>query len=992
MSDHEGPDAVTQPIPVPPSLAQKFPDLEPMGRMPVLVRVNGFGASLYGRRDHDLETGTYVATHCLSALFIPVFALRSYRVSNSSHGGWFFLGREPLSAFAKAWNLLAVCILFAGAVSAAWCWHGVSPAHAARLEMQRARELLGSGRVPAAVQSYSVVASGETAEAGEARAALINTVLGRLPELGLEDALAVATNAIRAGPVARLELTEAGMHRTALPVIERSRAGDPRGALRLLDALAPFTPAGEDATPLREELIRECLAREPGDAELVSDLALILERRGDLEGCESALAPVREKLGELEGARILGRIYAAKDRIEEAQAVLSPYVEGRLKRMQAIEKDYHESFAAAVAQVVKELRGGRAPGFDYGRHRSAAEEEQNAQVAAYIGERMAGDPLIQSKLDGLKAACEVVPVALDLGILRLRRAQSLADLPARQRELKSAEETFLAIRGQAGESDAFRIFYGQVCYWLGKQKEGAKQFEDLLQAHQRAGDMLIRVSQALRGVGDEAQARELAEEAHAKETDPRKKHEAARFRALIPLDLDDEIRWLRLADAGDAETFASLQLSLGRKAAQEGRTREAIACFRKAIAGYARLPKSSSTLNNGALAQAMLFSMTGNRADFTKSARMMEEAVALQPDNSILLANAAQRLMESAVLDLAGESIDFRMLEEPGSLNTLRLFYADQEGHRALFERLGSNAGFRRAVSLYEKVTVLAPRSPTAFAQLWLAHGCARSEAPLLELSIRLQGAQLDLSELNRSQLEQHSGKKDALLKTRYAADTEKREKALRRLPREVRPLDLAAAACSWIESAVNGWGVGLPSEPDRLVEAGERAHAARPSARTRAALLAALCLRLKTRFETRDEAFAEMGARLARSLSPRYLVAAGIWRSGPLAAAFLADPDGKRALELIRENLDAFPERADEQDWAILKAVDPPRAAAAAEVIRKDRVGRLSRRLFLDLYPLDSRAALDGYWALEAEGRQADAKELLRAAAGRGVPLPFQP
>ncbi len=86
-------------------LSSRFPNLRPIRSAPSLSTVNGIGCTVYGSRDHDPETGTYVKTHWFTFFFIPVFALGAYRVANAPSGGWYFIGREPLSGAAKAWNL-----------------------------------------------------------------------------------------------------------------------------------------------------------------------------------------------------------------------------------------------------------------------------------------------------------------------------------------------------------------------------------------------------------------------------------------------------------------------------------------------------------------------------------------------------------------------------------------------------------------------------------------------------------------------------------------------------------------------------------------------------------------------------------------------------------------------------------------------------------------------------------------------------------------------
>ncbi len=89
-------------------LRMRFPTLEPIGQPPPLMQVNGIGVTVLGRRDVDAETATYVKTLAVTLLWIPVFMLRAYRVVDAPNGGWYFIGREPLSNLALAWNFLGL--------------------------------------------------------------------------------------------------------------------------------------------------------------------------------------------------------------------------------------------------------------------------------------------------------------------------------------------------------------------------------------------------------------------------------------------------------------------------------------------------------------------------------------------------------------------------------------------------------------------------------------------------------------------------------------------------------------------------------------------------------------------------------------------------------------------------------------------------------------------------------------------------------------------
>src|SRR5262249_24212199 len=105
---------------------QKFPDMRPVTRAPGLFTLNGIGTMVYGRRDHDAETDTYVATLCFCVLFIPVLALRAYRVAGGPEG-WYFIGRVPLSGLARGWNFLVLVGLVLGAGGFLWLLHARNP-------------------------------------------------------------------------------------------------------------------------------------------------------------------------------------------------------------------------------------------------------------------------------------------------------------------------------------------------------------------------------------------------------------------------------------------------------------------------------------------------------------------------------------------------------------------------------------------------------------------------------------------------------------------------------------------------------------------------------------------------------------------------------------------------------------------------------------------------------------------------------------------------
>ena len=56
-------------------LTSRFPEMKPISSPPGLGSVNTIGTGMYGKRDYDEETGTYVSTRCFCILFIPLIAI-----------------------------------------------------------------------------------------------------------------------------------------------------------------------------------------------------------------------------------------------------------------------------------------------------------------------------------------------------------------------------------------------------------------------------------------------------------------------------------------------------------------------------------------------------------------------------------------------------------------------------------------------------------------------------------------------------------------------------------------------------------------------------------------------------------------------------------------------------------------------------------------------------------------------------------------------------
>src|SRR5205823_14841507 len=195
---------------------------------------------------------------------------------------------------------------------------------------------------------------------------------------------------------------------------------------------------------------------------------------------------------------------------------------------------------------------------------------------------------------------------------------------------------------------------------------GKKLLDDILQRN--AGDFHVKyaVARTLREVGAEVDSRALLEQLYNEEKDENNKYVAARFRSVIRKDLDDEILWLSRARQGDPAVKASLAMARGNKAREESNDEAAVRELQEAAELFISFPETSGSLNDASLCYNGLFYVRGKIEDLSQAARLLEKAVALEPDDSVLMINAASQQFDLAVAQASAGQIDPRFIRYCG--------------------------------------------------------------------------------------------------------------------------------------------------------------------------------------------------------------------------------------------------------------------------------------------------------------------------------------
>ena len=439
---------------------QRFPNMRPLTSAPGLGSINGVGTTLYGERDRDAETGTYVTTRCLIVLFVPVFCVGAYRVADGDYNSYYFIGKEPLSTFAKIWNGLVLCSIVGVFLYIAGNSYFSSDDYVDGRKLARADARAEDGELVAAAKLYQAVATGKSKHAGDAGDRLATLVRDELDSASPDDARQILVAAVAVKMRYRWPGNGPDLLETGMELAQQHARDDPLAGMQTFEIVEPLDSEAEEVVRYRDELVEQIVERHPTNATYVIPYAEALHEEGEVERCRELLEGVQDQLGSTEGARILGQMLAREGRLDEAHALLVPYTEARLQSLHEAEEAFNNAYEQAQERAFSKLNTGFASGFSYTAYELADEQTQEQMVNEFIIDHMRDDVGMEQARQRVIEEAEIVPTALDLGIVILRRAQAMKDPVQRQAELQNAEKTFLAIRGVAGETDEYRLFLG----------------------------------------------------------------------------------------------------------------------------------------------------------------------------------------------------------------------------------------------------------------------------------------------------------------------------------------------------------------------------------------------------------------------------------------------------------------------------------------------------------------------------------------------------
>jgi len=870
-----------------------------------------------------------------------------------------------------------------------WQWYQ-SPDQVAARRLTQAAQARAEGHVLQAAELYGEVARSQADVASQGATglgSLLNAAtLQALPALDAAKVLQQAQGARAAGHPA---LPAKDVVALGWALVELHTAKDGMGAKAVLDAIQPLETDKAKWAAAAEPLLARIVDADPRNAPAAIEYALMLDQRHDCARCESLLAPHAAVLGKGEGARILGQAYAAKGRLDESYALLQPYTEEKLKVFVKQQADYESTVKSIENAALESLRGNKAPADFYTRYDAADEAGKRDLVSGYVDDRMKASNELKSAVRGLRESSAIVPVALDLGIVTVQRAQTLRDPAARNAQFEAAEKVFVSIRGMAGNTDGYRLYLGQVYYWLGKQAEGRKLFDELLAAHHREPGVMVSVASVLRSVGSVEEARTLAEEAYEKAADNDLRWGAASMRSLMSIDAEDELAWLERSDRSDGRIRASIHSSRARIAELKGQRAVARREYGMAVDEYAKLPESAGQLNNSALVHLALYAMEGDPKERDAGIAKLDQALALMPSDSVLLFNNESAVSTAAAAALLTDKIDLPLLHRAGDYSLVDFLYDDEAGRQRVRHAMGDDPAIRKGLAYSEKATLLAPRNPRNYSFPGTIAVMVDDVPAMKAIAARATAARLDKSD-----------SKDALRKLLDPAQYPKQAEEARAQAKEAaalmeqaavqqKPATWAVAAQAWVECQLTLSRLGQPFDVEGIVRVSRKARAGSPSVGTLSMLLESLEARAAQRLAKANPAFAAMMARHGRLVEASTLMTVQLDEDPAFRPLMLADPDIVETMALLRARETRFPTRTTPLAWLLFHYADPAYAESLSIRLKQDSTYDAYYQMSAAVESPQPDSVIKRYQYALAIGDRAQAQRLLEDARKDGVVLP---
>lgn len=898
---------------------------------------------------------------------------------------------------AKVIVVLALVLVVLGAVL-----YLNSPAYQAQQLIKEAKQLVAEKALGQAAAKLTEVIQGETEYVDEARSELVNlNDLNLLANAESAESLSV----VQAFVNVAMANEQLFLNTLELAKIHQDKQLEASGQLLLavkdlllsnsLPESKPYEELQASYDALALAIFSTLNQSFPETADYAIELAELQERAGAFDTLLRLLEPfyslfTTEEYQLSSGARILGQQLAYVNRHAEAYKILEPYVSINLVAFRTAEENYNRVLDTVWDEAIAALEQDQAPQSFYTKYEQADQDTQNQMVNEFYAQRRDASPLVAKAFEDYSLAADIVRVALDLGTVMLYLAQEQAEESERNQLLQQAESTFLAIKGAAGQSDEYRMYLGQVYYWLGKVDNAKALFEEFLTSKGRDIESLYWVSSILREVGEVTESRNLMLEVYETATDKNDKYIAASQLSLLAPTLDERITWAEKSDPNNLRTQADLANLKGGRAEQNNQLKVAETYYKKALGFYDQFDENSTTFNNSGLIYLSLYRVTNDTSYLDKGLELLDKAVALSPSDSIVLMNSADILQTVGVRSELS-SVLFESSSITPNLSVISFLHNDEQSKKKIAEKLAGNSAIQKAVQYLEKVTLLAPKNKEPYDQLASIYGLFDDVDRLNTLNGRVGKTDLDVGDEKLERDAYVNGEKDPIYKDAFINRDKFYSGVLEGSAGKFNKETHAILTSYVLNARMNLESVGEQIEHLKLLEQAKTNYKNLPCSSTREDYQRALLLTVIDKDLVGHQRLADLNLEYSRLMSKEQILLTVLDLDPSLVSALNGNSRFKTYLALAKEDAQRYQNHVDPLRWGIISHFDSEFAGRLQSRAKRLEEQRLHVELSESLnFPTTSSIyARWQYYKMVAELEKMD--ELLSQARQLAIKLPIE-
>ena len=967
-------------------LFKLFPEMKPVEKAPTMFSINGFGLSMAGRRDGHAKTRSYIKNHVITLLFIPVIAIGAYRVTDAQDGGWYFLGKEKMSRLSAIWNLVVVAAIAGMIGISMWQSKINSPDYKASQKIAEAEEHLNASAPLLAAKSYLEAYHFNSAKNKDKAVSGFKQAIDEGLKSNHPTEAAGCTELLIDSPLwPKLRADYNSLYSDTLDRAKNASAEDPDTALQFIDSASQIAGSDIQWVPIRTQLLETKLQnKENFDVSLAEELSQIYLDNSDIQKVIELLEPNTDKISGSEAERILGTAYLNTGVSDKAVHLLESYVSTRQKRWETASNKLDQLGQSTYQKAIDALDNGKAPEKFYTDYNKANEEEQYRMVDEYVANYVEKDRAYNTALQSYNKLTSVPAAVMDLGVAYLGIAQT--DANHRQENLEKAEKTLLSLQSYAGDSQEYKLFLGQVYYWLGKSDEGKKLFDSLIADSERSFNILYLLAQTLREIGIVDESKNLLEEAFEKGSTLEDKSAAAELRSLLSDDSDEQITWLKKCDQMNPDVKIRLNTATARLAWEKNDKERALKHYQLALAGYQDLPVNEVTLNNMALLHFQLFNVTGDVSHYNDGLAKMEKAIEVEPNNSILSGNTADAFFTAAYHEVLSSELEPRILQYGIDVSYFRFFYENHEEREKIMSTLRNHPHYKKAKSLFERALLLSPQSRDLYAKGLTTFSITRDMEMLSFIERKIEESKIDLSGDESKWLQD--------LNSRDLEEEKRSQTTYREFNNQVKsdlkkPIWQAVIESHIQSSPFSLWDVSPILDIEKRIQKLEELKNKFPSSAMSSTYNSALMTMAAVDLRKGEPEFSSWVEKAKSQLGAEALV--GLWLENATSPeeVFSKYPSVKKAIVKKIELSNQFSNSYDAGDWYFSRFLSLDESKRIRKLIDKDPITKTTGRFYNDFAPYSPGSILSRTIQLMAEGKEDEGKEFYRESRKKKQFLP---